>query len=139
MNKNLKTYEKMAGIAALGLGVLTFSPISAQQKPNIIFILADDLGYGDLGCYGQDKIETPNIDTLAGQGMRFTQFYAGSPVSAPSRCVLFTGNIRGMHIFAVMMKWVKEVTSGVIKQCTIILSSKDSVQCRHLPLLFHNF
>ena len=61
------------------------------RKPNVIFILADDLGYGDLGCYGQKRIETPNIDRLARDGMRFTDFYAGSTVCAPSRCVLMTG------------------------------------------------
>src|SRR6516225_7402882 len=60
-------------------------------KPNIIFILADDLGYGDLGCYGQTKIKTPNLDKLAAEGMRFTDFYAGSTVCAPSRCALMTG------------------------------------------------
>src|SRR5688572_3292873 len=69
--------------------------VSAQQaqgrKPNIIFILADDLGYGDIGCYGQKKIRTPNIDRLAAEGVRFTQAYAGSPVCAPPRCVLMTG------------------------------------------------
>jgi arylsulfatase A-like enzyme len=63
----------------------------SQQKPNIVFILADDLGYGDLGCYGQKRILTPNIDRLAAEGVRFTQFYAGSTVCAPSRCVLMTG------------------------------------------------
>jgi len=62
-----------------------------KTKPNIIFILADDLGYGDLGCYGQKKIKTPNIDRMAGEGMKFTQFYAGSTVCAPSRCSLVTG------------------------------------------------
>ena len=61
------------------------------NKPNIILIMADDLGYGDLGCFGGDMILTPNIDRLAEQGTRFTQFYAGSPVCAPSRCVLMTG------------------------------------------------
>lgn len=60
-------------------------------KPNIIFILADDLGYGDLGCYGQKLIQTPALDRLAAEGMRFTQFYAGSTVCAPSRSVLMTG------------------------------------------------
>ena len=64
-------------------------------KPNIIYILADDMGYGELGCYGQEKIETPNIDKLAQEGMRFTQHYAGSPVSAPSRCMLLTGKHPG--------------------------------------------
>jgi arylsulfatase A-like enzyme len=63
----------------------------APGKPNIIFILADDLGYGDLGCYGQNRIHTPNIDRLAAEGMRFTQCYAGSTVCAPSRCSLLTG------------------------------------------------
>ena len=65
------------------------------QPPNIIYILADDLGYGDLGCYGQKQIETPNLDALAANGMRFTQHYAGSPVCAPSRCVLLTGKHSG--------------------------------------------
>lgn len=63
----------------------------ATKKPNIIFILADDLGYGDLGCYGQKLIQTPNIDQLAKEGTRFTQCYAGSTVCAPSRCALMTG------------------------------------------------
>lgn len=61
------------------------------QRPNIVLILADDLGYGDLGCFGQRRIATPNIDRLAADGVRFTQFYAGSTVCAPSRCVLMTG------------------------------------------------
>ena len=64
-------------------------------KPNIVLILADDLGYGDLGCYGQAKIRTPNIDRLAAEGMRFTQAYAGSTVCAPSRCCLHTGKHTG--------------------------------------------
>jgi arylsulfatase A-like enzyme len=64
---------------------------STVNKPNIIFILADDLGYGDLGCYGQKQIKTPNLDKMAEEGMRFTQHYAGSTVCAPSRCVLMTG------------------------------------------------
>jgi arylsulfatase A-like enzyme len=64
-------------------------------KPNLIFILADDLGYGEVGCYGQTQIQTPNIDRLAAEGMRFTQFYAGSTVCAPSRSVLMTGQHLG--------------------------------------------
>tara|TARA_B100001142_G_scaffold144416_1_gene145415 strand:- start:1590 stop:3011 length:1422 start_codon:yes stop_codon:yes gene_type:complete len=62
-----------------------------SRKPNLIFILADDLGYGDLGCFGQKKIKTPNLDGMAKKGMKLTQFYAGSTVCAPSRCVLMTG------------------------------------------------
>jgi len=65
------------------------------RVPNIILILADDLGYGDLGCYGQTKIETPRIDRMAAEGLRFTQFYAGASVCAPSRCVLMTGKHTG--------------------------------------------
>jgi arylsulfatase A-like enzyme len=64
---------------------------SSVKKPNIIFILADDLGYGDLGCFGQKRIKTPSLDKMAEQGMRLTQHYAGSTVCAPSRCVLMTG------------------------------------------------
>jgi arylsulfatase A-like enzyme len=64
-------------------------------QPNIIYILADDLGYGELGAYGQQVIETPNIDQLASEGMRFSQHYAGAPVCAPSRCVLLTGKHLG--------------------------------------------
>lgn len=69
--------------------LLQAAPSSPQ--PNIIFILADDLGYGDLGCYGQEKIQTPHLDQMAAEGMRFTDFYAGATVCAPSRCVLMTG------------------------------------------------
>jgi arylsulfatase A-like enzyme len=65
------------------------------KKPNIIFILADDLGYGDVGCYGQQKILTPNIDQLAKNGMRFTQFYSGTAVCAPARCSFMTGQHTG--------------------------------------------
>ncbi len=63
----------------------------AQPRPNIIYILMDDLGYGDIGCFGQEKIETPHIDRLCKEGIKLTQHYSGSPVSAPSRCVLMTG------------------------------------------------
>src|ERR1700722_19375018 len=65
------------------------------RKPNIIFILADDLGYAELGCYGQKKIRTPRLDKMAAEGMRFTQFYAGNAVCAPSRCTLMTGKHPG--------------------------------------------
>ncbi len=68
---------------------------SQNKTPNIVFILADDLGYGDVGCYGSTKINTPNIDLLAKTGTRFTQFYAGSTVCAPSRASLMTGQHTG--------------------------------------------
>ena len=63
----------------------------AQDRPNVIYILADDLGYGDLSCYGQQTLTTPHLDRLAREGLRFTRHYAGSTVCAPSRCVLMTG------------------------------------------------
>jgi len=68
---------------------------AAPRQPNIVFILADDLGYGDLGCYGQEKIRTPRIDRLAAEGLRLTRHYAGNAVCAPSRCVLLTGRHPG--------------------------------------------
>ena len=69
--------------------------VAGNDKPNIIFILCDDMGYGDLACYGQKYIQTPHIDQLANEGMRFTQAYAGSPVSAPSRSTIMTGQHSG--------------------------------------------
>lgn len=89
-------------LTALASGiVLPAIPAMAQQntpdtrRPNIVFILADDLGYGDLSCYGQQRFSTPNIDSLAHNGVRFTQAYAGTTVSAPSRACLLTGRHSG--------------------------------------------
>ena len=83
-------------IMLCGCGLLAAVAGNAQgEKPNIIYIMCDDMGYGDLGCYGQQYIATPNIDRLASQGMRFTQAYAGSPVSAPSRATFMTGQHTG--------------------------------------------
>ena len=89
-------------LRAIGLCAATFAiggaaAIAADRapKPNVVFILADDLGYGDLGCFGQKLIQTPNIDRLAAEGTRFTQAYAGATVCAPSRCSLMTGKHNG--------------------------------------------
>ncbi|MGQ9575591.1 MAG: arylsulfatase [Thermoguttaceae bacterium] len=89
---------RSTGLALLGILAVfwAFSDGTAfcadpARVPNIVFILADDLGYGDLGCYGQKVIQTPNLDRMAAEGMRFTDCYAGSTVCAPSRCVLMTG------------------------------------------------
>lgn len=68
---------------------------ATAAKPNVVFILADDLGYGELGCYGQEKIPTPNIDRLASEGTKFMRHYSGAPVCAPARCVLMTGKHTG--------------------------------------------
>lgn len=81
----------------IGLSVVfcVINRTKAEERPNIVFIMADDLGYGDVGCYGQEKIKTPNIDRLAAEGIRFTQHYTGAPVCAPARCVLMTGQHLG--------------------------------------------
>ena len=95
-----RDFLKMMSVAAASAGVPSILPHftdvsraagAGADRPNIIFILADDLGYGDLGCYGQKTIQTPNIDRMADEGMRFTDHYAGSTVCAPSRCCLMTG------------------------------------------------
>lgn len=99
-----REFLKTMGFAGAWAGAFSLLPgcvgtnraVRARKKlPNIIFILADDLGYAELGCYGQKKIKTPNIDKLAAQGMSFTQHYSGSPVCAPSRCTLMTGKHTG--------------------------------------------
>jgi arylsulfatase A-like enzyme len=99
--------EKMSSMKTLIIKLLTFtiahcslliihcSLTTAQTKPNIVYILADDLGYGDLSCYGQKFFKTPTLDSLAHHGIRFTQHYTGSPVCAPSRASLMTGRDPG--------------------------------------------
>lgn len=86
----------MAMIVALGFGLYAAASVQADdRKPNIIYILLDDAGYGDFGCYGQKKFDTPHVDRLAAEGMKFTQHYSGSTVCAPTRCVLMTGRHTG--------------------------------------------
>lgn len=75
-----------------------FAQNKAKRKPNIIYIYADDLGYGELGSYGQTKIKTPHLDKLAKEGIRFTKHYTSTPVCAPARCMLLTGR-HGGHSF----------------------------------------
>lgn len=86
----LSRRELFAGSLFAGAG--TQSPAT---RPNVVFIAADDLGYGDTGCYGQRRIRTPNIDRLAADGMRFTDAYSGCTLCAPSRSVLMTGQHMG--------------------------------------------
>ncbi len=86
----------MLRLALLTICLITLSARAQHQTPpNIILIVADDLGWGELGCYGQQKLRTPNIDSLAARGVRFTRFYSGAPVCAPSRAVLLTGKHPG--------------------------------------------
>lgn len=80
----------------LFFAAIIFSAVlHAQKKPNVIYIYADDLGYGELGCYGQQKIKTPHLDQLAREGVRFTQHYTSAPVCAPARAMLMTGKHAG--------------------------------------------
>jgi len=85
-------------LAIAMIAAFASSSADAAEQPNIILILADDLGYGDLGCYGQKNFATPNLDRMAAEGMRFTQHYAGSNVCAPSRACLLSGQHTG-HVF----------------------------------------
>src|SRR5687768_4449606 len=86
----------LAGLLALGV---TAPVVAADDppQPNVIFILADDLGWGDLGCYGHPHIQTPNLDRLAREGTLFTQFYVNGSVCSPSRCAFFTGQYPARH------------------------------------------
>jgi arylsulfatase len=85
----------LAGSGCIQPAANAGNPDSDDARPNIIYILADDLGYSEVGCYGQQKIKTPHIDKLAAAGMRFTQHYSGSAVCAPTRCMLLTGKHSG--------------------------------------------
>jgi len=100
-----RDFLKVAGLAVGSVAVSGCKTLansagtgSAAKKPNIIFIMADDLGYAELGCYGQKKIRTPHIDRMAREGMRFTDYYTGSAVCAPARCNLMTGK-HGGHAY----------------------------------------
>ncbi len=95
------------------LGAFAAMAAGAQTKPNIIYIMCDDMGYGDLGCYGQKYIATPHLDRMASEGMRFTQAYAGSPVSAPSRACFMTGQHTGhTHVRGNKEYWSGSVMYG---------------------------
>lgn len=94
-SQGVRRWEGLLVLAAAAVGIRQGAGCEPAgfggRRPNVIVIMADDLGVGDLGCYGQPLIQTPRIDRMATEGMRFTQAYAGAPVCAPSRCVLMTG------------------------------------------------
>ena len=118
-----REFVKTMGLsaAALTLTGCTSAPAkrtASKARPNIVYILADDLGYAEVGCYGQKKIRTPNIDKLATEGMKFAQHYSGNPVCAPSRCTLMTGlhtghaQIRGNKQVGGKQGWKLGSTTG---------------------------
>ncbi|MCP5117020.1 MAG: sulfatase-like hydrolase/transferase, partial [bacterium] len=90
MRHNRRAFLERSTAGGLSM-LLSCGEQAPARRPNIIFIMADDLGYGQLGCYGQEQIRTPHIDRIAREGMRFTDAYAGCTVCAPSRSVLMTG------------------------------------------------
>ncbi|MSU63344.1 MAG: N-acetylgalactosamine-6-sulfatase [Pedosphaera sp.] len=93
--KPISTFFRILLGSLLSLSALAAAEAAPARKPNIIFILADDLGYGDIGAFGQKLIRTPNLDRMAAEGMRLTHHYSGNAVCAPSRCVLMTGKHPG--------------------------------------------
>ncbi|HEV7282925.1 MAG TPA: arylsulfatase [Pirellulaceae bacterium] len=99
----------LIGLAVTAIGTAPARAADVVRPPNVVLIMADDLGIGDLGCYGQKRIRTPNIDALARSGMRFTQFYSGNAVCAPTRCSLMTGKHPG-HAYIRNNREVKSVS-----------------------------
>ncbi len=122
--------------AILAGGALALSMnAAAADKPNIIFILCDDMGYGDLACYGQRFIQTPHIDQMASEGMMFTQAYAGSPVSAPSRASIMTGQHSGHgHVRGNREYWPQSprVKYGVNDEYSVV--GQEPYDARHVIL-----
>lgn len=118
-------------LVVIGILFFTFGTITSCQKenpkkPNIVLIMADDLGWQELGSYGQTKIETPNIDKLAAEGMRFTQFYSGSAVCAPSRCNIMTGK-HGGHAYIRNNGEIKDKVPGIFGGQSPILPNEPTI------------
>ena len=109
------TFTNFSRLLAISFGLLIAgNTLDAAQSrpPNVVFIIADDLGYGDLGSYGQKKIRTPHLDQMAAEGMRFTRHYSGNAVCAPSRCVLMTGKHPGHAYIPVVNSTVRVSCAG---------------------------
>ena len=112
-------------------------PAAAQQRPNILYIMCDDMGYGDLSCYGQQHFQTPHIDRLAAQGMRMTSAYAGSPVSAPSRACFMTGQHSGhTHVRGNKEYWQGRVEYGANVDYAVVGQEPYDPSRAILPELF---
>jgi arylsulfatase A-like enzyme len=117
--------------AYIGLAGFNFIPkkLSNDLKPNIIFILTDDLGSTDLSCYGQKLFSTPNIDTIAQNGMKFTQFYSGSSLCAPSRCTLLTGKHQGHATVRHNQKFGEDLKEGELTIASMLKTAGYSTAC----------
>ena len=131
---NRRDFLKLVGIGAAGAALYPLRGFAknnfANRNMNIIYILADDLGYGELGCYGQKRIKTPNIDRMAKEGMMFTDHYAGSTVCAPSRCCLMTGYHTGhADIRGNSGGLSDEITSKLTAQMPIPEKTKTVAEC----------
>lgn len=135
MNK-ISDIMLLTGLVAMPATSLAKGKTSKKvSQPNIIFILCDDMGYGDLGCYGQQYIQTPCIDRMASEGIRFTQAYSGSPVSAPSRAALMTGQHTGhTHVRGNKEYWqgVPMMQYGVNEDYTVV--GQEPYDSRHIIL-----
>ena len=145
MKKNIYRVTRFFSVIwGCSLPVTVLATEDSAQKPNIVFILADDLGYGDLGCFGNDVIKTPNIDKLARDGVRFTNCYAGASVSSPSRSCLMTGlhtghtRIRGNMCRVGGVEGVREGMPGTVLRTNLmpqdstianVLSNNGYVTC----------
>ena len=114
------------GATSLMLSSCLSTTPKATRKPNVIFIMADDLGYGELGCYGQEKIRTPNVDWLSSEGMKFIQYYTGSAVCAPARCNLITGR-HGGHAFVRDNFEIRDFRPGVFGGQLPLPADSDSM------------
>lgn len=123
-------------INSMALSLLAI-PAVAKQRPNILYIMCDDMGYGDLSCYGQQHFKTPNIDRLASQGMLMTSAYAGSPVSAPSRACLMTGQHSGhTHVRGNKEYWQGRVEYGQNLDYAVVGQEPYDTARTILPELF---
>ena len=132
----MQTTHSHLAIVALQMVPLSLFAQDAADRPNILFIMCDDMGYGDIACYGQPFINTPSLDQMAREGMRFTQAYAGSPVSAPSRATLMTGQHTGhTHVRGNKEYWrgVPMVKYGENEDYTIVGQEPYDPQHKILP------
>jgi len=128
-NVGLNWVKQLAGMSILPL--LLQGCGTEKEKPNFIFFLVDDLGYSDVGCFGSEYYETPNIDRVAQEGMKFTSAYAGSTISSPTRASILTGKYAGrLHITAPIpiISYMRQATEGNITRL------KDPDYCMNLPL-----